>query len=310
MPGLRLFILVSVLWTASQALADFSDCYLINECSKFRRDPASPAPGGSQIKINPSAVPTEKGLGLEAIYFNPSADFSIVRGNGKVGAALSPSNSEETFFGAPGFELMDDLWERKHKQEKYPNQKLTLASAFDIVDRKGSGHRRYSLKVGAMGKYNTQSQNATLGGGINGIWGPFSAGYSVYDDQTQLEYSEELKKIIKYRVNTYNVALHLSSLILSYSNLHLVEEKETYEARVQTYTASLALGKFIFTGSKRVEDSPAWAYNYETKELEEKQIKEEYFGGVQYALSRRFMIGALYNYYLLREGSVTATLFF
>lgn len=310
MPGLCFFILLSVFWITSPAQADFSDCYLINECSKFRRDPASPAPGGSQIKINPSAVPTEKGLGLEAIYFNPSADFSIVRGNGKVGAALSPSNSEETFFGAPGFELMDDLWERKHERKKFPNQKLNLASAFDIVDRKGSGHRRYSLKVGAMGKFNTQTNTATLGGGINGIWGPFSVGYSIYDDQTQLEYSADFKKIIKYRVNTYNVALYLSSLILSYSNLHLTEELQLYEARVQTYTASLALGKFIFTGSKRVEDSPAWAYNYETKVLENIQIKEEYFGGIQYSLSRSFMIGALYNYYLLREGSVTATLFF
>ncbi|MFV8257702.1 hypothetical protein ACNQKP_07845 [Bdellovibrio bacteriovorus] len=310
MPGLRLFILISVLWTASQAQADFSDCYLINECSQFRRDPASPAPGGSQIKINPSAVPTEKGLGLEAIYFNPSADFSIVRGNGKVGAALSPSNSEETFFGAPGFELMEDLWERKHNQQKYPNQKLTLASAFDIVDRKGNGYRRYSLKAGAMAKYNTETNKINIGGGINAIWGPFSAGYSVYGDETQLEQSEYVKTTIKYQVNTYNVALHLSSLILSYANLHLMEEEELYEARVQTFTASLAMGKFIFTAAKRIEDSPAWAYNYETKELEEKQIKEEYFGGVQYSLSRRFMIGALYNYYLLREGSVTATLFF
>lgn len=286
-----------------------TDCYLINECTQYKRDPSSPAPG-TQIKINPSAVPTDKGLGLEAIYFDQEADFAIVRGNGRMGAALSPSNSEETFYGAPGFEMYDDLLVRKQEKDKFPNQKFTLATAISLADKKGTGLRRYSLKAGVMGKYNKLSQNATAGGGVNGALGPFSAGYSLYDDETQLEYDSETTTLVKYRVQTYNIGVYLNSLILNYSHLYLKTQEEDYIARVHLYTASLTSGKFLFTAALRREDSPAPSYNYETEQLETQKIKDEYFGGLQYSPTRSLTIGVLYNYYLLREYSVTATVFF
>lgn len=295
-----------------QAFAE-TNCYLINECSHFHRDPSSPSPG-TQVKINPSAVPTDKGFGVEVIYFSDGGDFSLVRGNGRMGAALSPSNSEETFFGAPGFETNEELLDRKINKKKFPNQKYTLAAAFDIVDRKGSGFNRYSLKLGAMAKYNTLTKNVTPGAGLNGVWGPFSIGYSIYGDETQVDLGGGTTNTIKYQVQTYNIGLYLNSLILNYANLRLKTAEDPlygeYVATVHLYTASLTLGKFILTASKRLEDSDAPAFNYETDQLEPQKIKEEYFGGVQYSLTKNFMLGVLYNYYLLREASATATLFF
>ncbi|MEK2644314.1 hypothetical protein [Bdellovibrio sp. BCCA] len=258
-------------------------------------------------------MPTDKGFGVEAIYFSGGGDFSLVRGNGRMGAALSPSNSEDTFFGAPGFETTEDFLDRKINKKKFPNQKYTLAAAFDLADRKGSGFNRYSLKLGAMAKYNTLTTAVSPGAGLNGIWGPFAVGYSLYGDETQLE-SGGQKLVIKYQVQTYNVGLYLNSLILNYANLRLKTAEDSsfgeYIATVQLYTASLTLGKFILTASKRLEDSDAPAFNYDTEQLETRKIKEEYFGGVQYSLSKNFMLGVLYNYYLLREASATATLFF
>lgn len=289
-----------------------TNCYLINECSNFRRDPSAGPSPGTQLKINPSAVPTDKGIGVEAIYHSVEADLALIRGNGRLGAALSPSNSEETFFGAPGFELYDDLLERKKNQTKYPNQKLTLASAFSIVDKKGSGLRNYSLKAGAMAKYNKLTEGITAGGGLNGSWGPLTAGYAYYKDETELTLGPgpDDKKIINYNVQTYNIGVYLTSLILNYSNMRLETIDKDYLATIQLYTASLTLGKFILTAAKRTEDSPAPVYNYDTKDLEYKKIKEDYFGGVQYSLTKSFLLGALYNYYLLHEVSVSATLFF
>jgi len=104
--------------------------------------------------------------------------------------------------------------------------------------------------------------------------------------------------------------VYLSSVILNYSHLHLENNEKNYLATVHLYTASLSLGKFIFTASQRVEDSPAPDYNYELKDLENKKIKYEHFGGIQYSLSKNFLLGVLYNYYLLREISVSGTLFF
>ncbi|WP_374029560.1 hypothetical protein [Bdellovibrio bacteriovorus] len=311
---IKFFIFISAVVVGANFLsvnaAAVTDCYLINECSHFRRDPsASPSPG-TQVKINPSAVPTDKGFGLEAIYHSVEPDLSLVRGNGRMGASLSPSNSEETFFGAPGFELSEDLLERKKEQKKYPNQKFTLATAFELAEKNGTGFRRYNLKLGAMAKYNKLTGTVNPGGGISGVLGPIAAGFSAYKDETQLTYTGDLKTITKYNVQTYNVGLYLTSLILNYSHLRLEDEDKTYLATVRLYTASLTMGKFILTAAKRTEQSPAPAYNYETETLEIQEIKEEYFGGVQYSLSKNFMMGALYNYYLLREASVTATLFF
>lgn len=300
---------LACLFVGVSANAD-TDCYLINECSHYRRDPSSPAPGSTQVKINPSAVPTEKGFGVETVYFSGGGDFSLVRGTGRMGASISPTNSEETFFGAPGFERADELVERKIEKEKYPSQKVTLATAFDVAEKKGSGLRRYSLKVGVMGKYNKLTSDVTPGGGINATLGPFAVGYSAYSDGTQIEYDPSFKETIKYQVQTYNVGLYLNSLILNYSNLRLENEERTYLATVQVYTASLSLGKFILTAAKRSEDSPAPYYNYDTETLETQKIKEDYFGGAQYSLTKNFMLGFLYNYYLLREYSATATLFF
>lgn len=287
-----------------------TNCYLINECTNYRRDPSSSPSPGTQVKINPSAVPTDKGYGIEAIYFDRDTDLSLIRGNGRMGAALSPSNSEETFFGSPGFELPEDLFKRKEEKDKFSSQKMTLAAAFDIADRKGNSFRRYALKLGAMTKYNKLTGNVTPGGGLQAVWGPLTAGYSLYSDQSELNFGGGFTQTIKYNVQTYNMGLYLTSLILNYSHLRLETEDKTYLATVRLYTASLSLGKFIFTASQRIEDSPAPYYNYQTRELEDKKIKYEYFGGIQYSLSKNFLLGALYNYFLLREYSISGTLFF
>ncbi|MGZ3771430.1 MAG: hypothetical protein ACXVCP_16515 [Bdellovibrio sp.] len=289
-------------------------CYLLNECSHWKRTSSSTNPStGSQLKINPSAVPTEKGWGLEGIYYKDDTDLSFVRGNGRMGAALSPSNNEETFFGPPGFELYNDLYNRKHDRKKFKSQKFTLATAVNLVEKNGGGLDKFNLKLGLMGKYNELSKAVTPGAGLSGTWGPFSYGYSIYDDQTYLDlgsYSTPAFQIVKYRVQTYNFGIFLSALALDFSNLFLETEDKTFVSTVRLYTANLSLGKFIITASARKQNNPYWVYNYDTNQLEFKEHSEEYFGGVQYNLNQNITLGVLYNYYLLREYSATATLFF
>lgn len=295
------------------ALAGFGEikCYIVENCgSTFGGGYSGNPSKGSQVKINPSAVPTEKGLGLEALIFKDAPDFAIVKGFGRVGAAISPSNSEETFFGPPGFETDSDLFLRKKNQEKFPNQKITLATAFSLFEKNGSGLGHYSLRLGLMGKYNKETTNVSPGGGLSGVWGPLYFGYSIYDDETLLKQSyngNDPSKPLKYQVHTYNVGLFLNSLILDYSNLRL---QEPFESSVNLFTATLMFKNFIITASKRSEDSARASYNFETEQLETKQIKEDYFGGVQYSVTNNIMLGVLYNYYLLHEASGSVTVFF
>lgn len=301
----------SLLFAASaQAVKDIK-CYITDDCGtgvggSYSSNPSS----NSQIQINPSSVPTEKGFGLEGIFFKGTPDLGIVRGNGRVGAAISPANSEETFFGPPGFENSSDLLYRKMNSEKYPNQKVTLASAFILTEKNGSGFGRYGLKFGLLAKYNKYTENIKPGGGLSGVLGPFTFGYSIYGDETRLNDDLPTEQTLDYQVQTYSAGLFLSSLILDYSHLQLGHSSNSITSDVSIFTASLLWKKFIFTASKRIENSPRQTYNYDTRQLESAVSKEDYFGGVQYSVLNKVMVGALYNYYLLREFSVTTTLFF
>jgi hypothetical protein len=309
-----LLFLISIAYQLSKAESSL-ECYTFIGCGSGRSNSVSSNPSTSnQIRINPSAVPTEKSIGLEGIYFNKDTDLSLVQGLGRVGAAISPSNSEETFFGPPGFEIPSETLTRKQNSEKYPSQKINLAAAFDVIKKKGSGLKSYGLKLGAIGKYNKFTNQVHPGAGLTAVLGPFLAGASFYNDETQLDYTQygliPSKVVTEYQVQTYSAGISLSSLLVDYSVLRL-EEKETKEvSTVRVTTASLLVKKLILTASRRIEESERDAYNYSTETMEVKKIKEEYFGGIQYNLTRNFMLGALYNYYLLREYSATATLFF
>lgn len=305
------FILSFLLGSAALAAGGCYDG--IRNCDFYGiiNSPGSSSATGGKVKINPAAVPTDDALGLESITFKTQTDLGLVRGNGRIGAAISPTNTEESFFGPPGFYDATEFLDRKQAREKYPSQKVTLATAFNLTQKKGSAFSSYALNFGVMGRYNRLTHAISPGMGLTGSFGPISFGGSIYDDQTQMDENDAdgdgIKPLYIYQVRTYSMGLNLSSLVLDYSHLQLNTEEL---ATVQLYTASLVVKKLIFTLSKRVENSSKQAFNFETNTLETKQIKEDMFGGIQYSLTKSLMLGALYNYYLLREYTVSATLLF
>lgn len=266
----------------------------------------------SRININPSAVPTEKGLGVEFIGYKNLYDAGLVRGLGRVGAAISPSNSEDTFFGAPAYETDSEYLLRKEERRKYRGQKVTLATAFNLFEVKKSNLRRASLNLGVLAKYNQSTYATTPGAGLNGILGPFSYGYSVYRDETLISestlpdgglYREKLQSIVE----SYSVGIYLNSLILDYSSLRM---QNTGVEHVNLSTATLLLDRFIISFSERRETSRRSHYNFQTKVLDVENPKVEQFYGVQMKETGNFSLGVMYNYYLLRELSGTLTLLF
>lgn len=304
-------ILIGFPFQPAQAEFDLK-CYMTDSCNNSSHSTNNPSTG-NQVKINPSAVPTEAGFGLEGIFYKDQVDVALIRGTGRVGAAISPSNSEETFFGPPGFENLNDYSDRKQLAEKFPNQKYTLAAAMTLIEKKGSDLNAFTLKAGVMIKYNRLTKGISPGAGINGYWGPFSFGGSMYNDQTQLNDPFDpsaLPTIINYQVQTYNVGLFLNSLILDYSKLKLKISDVPDTSEVTLLTACLLIKKFILTVGKRTEDSLRPNYNYDTHQLETMQLKDSYFLGVQYRVNKNLMLGVFYDYYLLRENSLSATLFF
>lgn len=315
--GFCIFSSVALTGIDSAKATKSIDCYIVKDClngSGGGSGGGGPSPStGGKIRVNPSAVPTEKGYGIEGIYYDEEVDLALVKGLGRVGAGISPSNSEDTFFGPPGFEFTEETFERKREKKKYPNQKVTIATAADIVKRRGSGLKTFGMKLGLMGKYNRKTQGWNGGGGLNMIVGPFALGASQYNDETLLAevLGGEEKLVAKYKVQTLNAGISLNSLLLDYSvmKMHTTEDNELF-ATVNHITAGLMWKRMILTIARRTEDSQRLAYNYEKDLMEEKQIKEDYFGGIQVRVFNPLSIGAYYNYYLLREYSVSATLFF
>jgi hypothetical protein len=120
-------------------------------------------------------------------------------------------------------------------------------------------------------------------------------------------YGSQLKPTIAYQVQTYNIGIFMTSLTFDYSHMKILTEDPSY---VNLYTASLTLKKFILTASRRVEESSRPAFNEDLKSLEVSRNKEETFGGVQVWVNNNVMVGIFYNYYLLREYSLAATVFF
>lgn len=301
---------------SAYAQAAPSNCFGLNEGCTTKRSSPVLGTSSSRLQVNPSSVPIEDGFGIEGIFYKSEVDLMLVRGTGRVGAAISPSNSESTFFGAPAIEINENYLQRRIESTKYPNHKITLATAAQLYDNKRSGLSRFELRLGLMGKYNKSTSRLTAGGGLSGTLGPMAFSYSNYDDETELDYQEVFGPSaqepyrVRYKVQTYGAGLYLSSLILDYSHLNLKIDGDEITTQVDLYTASLVVSRFIFTASSRTENSSAYAYNPETKMLEPKQLKTEYFGGVQVTLSKNIMVGALYNYYLLREYSAALTLFF
>ncbi len=266
---------------------------------------------GSKIRVNPSAVPLEKGLGLEFIYFDQSLDFAMVQGLGRVGAAISPSNSEETFFGPPATEITDAYLERKIGKHKLPAQKYTLATAVGLLNNKRAGLKRAELNLGIMGKYNTLTKSVLPGGGVSGVLGPFTFGYSAYKDQTLLDfepYALDLKQTIDAHVETYSIGAFLNSIAIDYSTLKEVTIDQP--AIITVLTATLLLKQSLVTASLRTEKSDRPAFDFETQDLKVMEIKQESFFGAQFILGNHLMLGAFYNYYLMREISFGATVFF
>ena len=312
---LSIFILISLVFVTSAANALLCDpsqelCGFVHG-HRTSGSPAKPS-SSNAIHINPANVPTDKMIGIEGIYYKGEVDVSLARGLGRVGAAISPSNSEETFFGPPGLEPDSDLLDRKINKNKYPSQKITLATAVSLIDTSGSGFSKFSLSLGVMGKYHKFDSTTTGGGGVTGVWGPFSFGYSRYADKYHLSLKDygqpDTYVTTDFDVESMSAGIYLGSVAVDYSLLELYMPNDRWE--VKLVTASIFIKRGIFTVSVRNEDSARPSYSYTLNTLSTVRTKSETFLGAQLTAGSHLMIGAFYNYYLLREMSLSATLFF
>jgi hypothetical protein len=261
------------------------------------------------IRLNPANIPTEAITGIETIYNKGMPTVGLVKGLGRIGAAVTPSNNEETFFGAPAEESDLDLYDRMSKRDPYDSEKYTFGAGFNIFSNRGRGLSNITWNIGALLRYYGASKSIAPGVGTQLVTGPILLGASVYEDENTYTNSGTGETDNKHSpVRTYSVGLSLSSLLLDYS---IVETEGYQPARAQVGTAALFLGKrTVLTLARREVESDKPRYSFEQKALVVDRTKVEYFGGLQYRVARFLVLGVHYNYYLLREASAGAVIFF
>ena len=272
--------------------------------------PAYPSTN-ARISVNPSGVPTDDGYGVGVLVYRGLWDLSLVKGTGRIGAGISSSNGEETFFGPPAFEEDNVYLARKQDGGEYPGQKYALATGFLIYGNKKDGLERLQLNAGVAARYNRLTKNIWPGAGISGILGPLTFGYAMMEDETQIAPPTVglTPTNFRYSTETMSVGAYLSSFALDYSKMHVYGNGVgTFD--VSLYTASLLLKRAIITISARQETSQRPAYDPRTASLYPLTTKTDWFGGLQFTVTKTVMLGAFYNYYLQHEMSLGGTLFF
>lgn len=319
-----LILLLGLVFSASAADSGLCEVLNLKDCDGVakmaRRSGAQSAPStATATQFNPANVSHDRGLGLETMYQPGQAPvFSFVTGTGKTGAALVTSKIENAFFGNRGIELNDDYLKRMKKQAQYQGNKQTLAIGAAIFK-----NRKFGLDLGLMGKYNNDLKRLNPGVGISGRFYMFSFGASSYRDDVRLEFTDQVEPYSgipytlltgrtrydeRYSVNSVFGGVRVQNL---FADVALTQTHYSFYPADQTikiYSFAYIYHRLLFNVALRHENSPMW--KYQDKRLVDERIKNETYAGLQYSIGKYLILGLHHNYFLLRELSLSATVFF
>ena len=267
------------------------------------------------FNFNPSSIPTERGLGIEILNYNGDKDFALVTGTGRIGAAISPSNYEDSFFGNMSFESSTQYLERKKAGKKYTSNKYAFATAVNLFKNKKSGIKNLKLNLGFIAKYNADTSKFNWGLGSSLELGYFTVGASKYKDDYYIKdttITPAYEYFERYNVETFTVGIKLPHIIADFTYLNDVFNYygQRYDNTISLLTTTVFWKKWMFTYGHRKEVSFRPYYNFDTELLETRDIKYESFLGVQYSINKHFIAGLYNNYYLNRGLTLGLTGFF
>jgi len=296
----------------SRAYGEYDPCKYIklpscgNRFSINKTTGSSQSTSGSAFSV-PSSMADIKGFGVEGIIWD-GVEASIISGNGKVGAGVSSSTTDDTFFGNTAKEYTQDYQDRLTNEEggRYKFDKLSLGLATKLF----RGKKKFvSLNAGIVSKYIDSTSNWHFGGSLSASVGPLNLGYSLFKDEGQAENLDALGKRdpLEFTVETFSVGLNLPYISFDYT---LFDNRLSDKNRVEIYSSGFFFYKWMVSYGRRVETSNRQKYDFEEKTFTTVERNWSSFFGVQYRTSRKWVFGAMANYYLNNELSFVVTGFF
>lgn len=316
-------LILGSLTSAKAAPSDICDIIKIPNCpgvtKQLRRTtfPTAPTPS-TAANLNPSNVSFDRGMGLEAVVQpkNP-VFFSIASGTGKMGGALIGGSLDNSFFGNRVPELNESIIERYSNDQQFKPKKLSFALGGKLFSNRNAG-----LDFGIILKRHSEIKEINTGAGFSGRYRIFHLGASVFQDDSQLDltayidpstglpYSTSLGREQvdnKFTVTTITGGMRFGNIAIDVGSITSHPKLFAEETKIMLYSAAYHFRNFLLNIAYRKEHSSAPVYK--DGELEVEQDKTEIFTSAQYSFSKHIIFGVNYNYFLLDEVSLTATLF-
>lgn len=318
------FILTFLFSTAraeSPSLCDIiesASCHRVMKQVRRSSAVSLPSPAAA-ASTNPAAVSFDRGFGIEAIHQsgNP-VNFNFASGTGKMGGALISHSMENSFFGNRTPETDDVYISRLENKKQYRPQKLNLA-----LGRQITRSRSLTLDAGLMFKRHSEIKRINPGAGLSGRVGFLTWGASIYQDDFVVKpvvyyydptgytwtYAREPYQE-RFTVQAYTIGTRIKYLTFDAGLIQSKYRFFDYETKISLYSMGLYYNNFLLNLGKRNEHSATPVYNYDTGEITTARRKNETYAGVQVSLTRNIIVGIQYNFFLLRETSFNANLFF
>lgn len=319
-----LLFLLGFISQAVWADTDLCDIIDLDTCGKvmrqLRRSSSASLPSpATSANLNPANVSFDRGFGIEAIYQpNNPVSFNLASGNGRLGGALISQSLENSFFGNRVIERDDVLLDRVKNKQQYKSQKLSLALGGKLFRKK-----HFALDAGLLLKRHSELKKINPGVGLSGRIGPIHIGASVYQDDLLIEFGNDIEPTTgvpysvifgqdsyseKFIVQSYSVGTRIKNLSLDAGVISTKYDLYDKKSVVNLYSASLAVGQYLFNFAIRNEITPA--LKVINNELVAQSSQNETYGGIQRSFGKHFIFGVNYNFYLLRELSLNGTFFF
>lgn len=237
-------------------------------------------------------------------------------GNGKIGGALITPTAENSFFGNRSIEIDEVYLQRRMEKKRYKSKKINVALGAKVFSKK-----ELALDLGVSLKRNPEVKKINPGVGLSARLWVFNFGAYIYKDDTKLEFKNYLNLANQlpytdtygatytetFTTKTLSVGTQIGSLALDAGMIKTKYDFYARETSIIIYSSAYNYKKFLFNLAYRKESSDNLKENKGLLTFERDKV--DYYAGVQYLWNRHITTGFAYNNFLVKDISLTLTLF-
>jgi hypothetical protein len=307
----RFFLLIIFLSFSNPVLAkqgstlcdifDFPNCAGVTKVSRRSTQQSLPSTATS-ASLNPATVSFDKGFGIESIHQNSnSSTFNLITGSERLGGVLVNSNLENSFFSHRTPETDEERLQRELDQKQFSSEKMNFALGTRIVKKK-----TITFDSGLLFKYNNTLRTLNPGIGFSSKFNLLSIGGSYFQDDF---YLEDTNYHERFHLFSYSTGIRLGSFAFDFGSIYSkLKYYNSETSKIHLYSVAYTYRNTLLNLGVRNEKSsfPKFVNN----ELKTQPTKSDFFSSLQLSLGKHLILAINYNYFLLREFSLTTALFY